>query len=573
ILVEGTVGDDFNGDIAIDDLSFLDCVLYNGGLPSVSPTTPFPPTEAPTVQPHVCPEGKFVCGAHGECVDQSRVCDFRHDCSDGSDEQHCVKEVCDFEGGDLGSPEGWYMYADSSNGGYGHTTDLQTPVLLKFGNVTHEVWSQTGNQGNKWRRGEVFLGIGHEFQVIFQAKRGISYMGDVVVDDVTFQNCTPPLSPEQPCGPEEYTCSNGHCIPEDNLCDFLNHCGDGSDEDPYICKGFSGHCNFEFDLCSWRQCQQDNFDWLIKAGSTPTAGTGPSTDHTLRDPSGHYLYVESSFPQATGDAARISGPLLSRRSKQCKIRFYLHMSGDGLGTLNVFQVTSSSGHQLLLNLTGDQGNYWQRRDIQLTSQEDFRVTFEGKVGRSAKGDICLDDITFSPGCLLSSTSEALETPPPSALLLYWVPERKRGEDRERRGDGEGFVCGLFKGPLCENGQCFHPDKSCDFVDVCGDGTDEKDCGTSCSFENGRCGWKSSLADNFDWALGVGSVQGIRPPFDHTLKNEHGHFVYLEATPVGFKGDKAHMKSSVWKESSATCKLTFWYYISHKASGTIRLLVK
>ena len=53
----------------------------------------------------------------------------------------------------------------------------------------------------------------------------------------------------------------------------------------------------------------------------------------------------------------------------------------------------------------------------------------------------------------------------------------------------------------------------------------------------------------------------------------GHFVYLEATPVGFKGDKAHMKSSVWKESSATCKLTFWYYISHKASGTIRLLVK
>ncbi|XP_014036210.2 MAM and LDL-receptor class A domain-containing protein 1 isoform X1 [Salmo salar] len=616
ILVEGTVGDDFNGDIAIDDLSFLDCVLYNGDLPSLSHTTPFPPTEAPTVQPHICPEGKFVCGAHGECVDQSRVCDFRHDCSDGLDEQHCVKEVCDFEGGvacgwervcpapsallhsfrwlpdqgntvhlgeqyhrpvidhTLGSPEGWYMYADSSNGGYGHITDLQTPVisstgpqctlgfwyhmsgftvgtlqvLLKYGNVTHEVWSQTGNQGNKWRRGEVFLGIDHGFQVIFQAKRGISYMGDVVVDDVTFQNCTPPLSPEQPCGPEEYTCSNGYCIPEDNLCDFLNHCGDGSDEDPYICKGFSGHCNFEFDLCSWRQCRQDNFDWLIKAGSTPTAGTGPSTDHTLRDPSGHYLYVESSFPQATGDAARISGPLLSRRSKQCKIRFYLHMSGDGFGTLNVFQVTSSSGHQLLLNLTGDQGNYWQRRDIQLTSQEDFRVTFEGKVGHNAKGDICLDDITFSPGCLLSSMSEALETPPPSGS------------------------CPL--GHLqCENGQCFLPDKSCDFIDVCGDGTDEKDCGTSCSFENGRCGWKSSLADNFDWSLGVGSVQGIRPPFDHTLKNEHGHFVYLEATPVGFKGDKAHMKSSVWKESSATCKLTFWYYISHKASGTIRLLVK
>lgn len=53
----------------------------------------------------------------------------------------------------------------------------------------------------------------------------------------------------------------------------------------------------------------------------------------------------------------------------------------------------------------------------------------------------------------------------------------------------------------------------------------------------------------------------------------GHFVYLAATPVGLRGDKAHIKSSVWKESSAICKLSFWYYISHTASGTIRLLIK
>ncbi|KAL1006836.1 hypothetical protein UPYG_G00077810 [Umbra pygmaea] len=617
ILIEGTVGDDFNGDIAIDDLSFLNCSLYNGVLPSNSRPTSLPPTDAPTVQPYICPEGQFACGTHRECVEERRVCDFRHDCSNGLDEQHCVKEVCGFEEGDacgwervdpaapvlhafrwipdqgdtihlgeqyhrpvndhtLGSPMGWYMYADSSNGGYGHTTDLQTPVisytgpqctmefwyhmsgftvgtlqvLMKYGNITNEVWSQTGNQGNKWRRGEVFLGICHDFQVIFRAKRGISYMGDVVVDDVSFQNCTPPLISEQPCKPEEYACSNGHCIPQDNLCDFINHCGDGSDENPYICKGFSGRCNFEFDLCSWRQCQQDNFDWLIKAGSTSAFGVGPSTDHTMRDSSGHYLYVKSTFPQVPGDSARISGPLFSRRSRQCKMSFYLHMSGDGIGTLNVFQVTSFSGHQLLLNLTGDQGNYWQRKDIQLTSQEDFRVTFEGKVGHSNRVDICVDDITFSPGCLLSLTSEALETtsPPPS---------------------GSCPVDHL----QCENGQCFHQDKSCDFIDDCGDGTDEKDCGTSCSFENGRCGWKSSLADNFDWTLGMALAQSTRPPFDHTLNNDNGHYVYLEATPVGLKGDKAHMKSSVWKESSATCKLSFWYYLSHIASGTIRLLVK
>ncbi|XP_040921930.1 MAM and LDL-receptor class A domain-containing protein 1 [Toxotes jaculatrix] len=616
ILIEGTVGDDFNGDIAIDDLSFLNCVPYEGELPTPNTTTPAVTTRAPTVQPHSCPDGEFVCGAHGECVPQIKECDFRPDCSDGSDEENCVKEKCDFEGGDtcgwmsvdpslvpihafrwapdqgesihdgeqyhrpindhtLGSPEGWYMCADSSNGHYGQTTDLLTPVisstgpqctlvfwyhmvgftvgslqvLLKYRNVTHEVWSQTGNQGNKWRRGEVFLGLSNNFQVVFRAKRGISYMGDVVIDDVSFVDCSPPLPSDQPCTAEQFSCANSHCIPQDNLCDFINHCGDNSDEDHYICKGFSGRCSFEFDLCSWRQCRQDDFDWLIKAGSTPTVGTGPSSDHTLRDPSGHYLYLESSFPHSVGHVAHISGPLLSRRSSQCKMRFYFHMSGDGIGTLSVFRKSEGNLH-LLLNLTGDQGNYWQMREIPLSYTGDFQVMFEGKVGRSSKGDICLDDITFSPGCLLASSAKLEDnTPPPPAGSCP-----------------SGFLS-------CENGQCFTPGQSCDFTDDCGDGTDEKNCGTSCSFENGRCGWKSSLADNFDWALGTGSVQSIRPPYDHTLMDENGHFVYLEATPVGLKGDKAHIRSSIWKESSAICKLSFWYYISHKATGTIRLLIK
>ncbi|XP_032360131.1 MAM and LDL-receptor class A domain-containing protein 1 isoform X1 [Etheostoma spectabile] len=614
ILVEGTVGDDFNGDIAIDDLSFLDCEPYEGELPTANTTNPAVTTPAPTVQPHSCLDGEFVCVAHGECVANSKVCDFRRDCSDGSDELNCVKEWCDFEGGDtcgwkgidsslgtihafrwspdqgvsihdgelyhrpindhtLGGPEGWYMFADSSNGGYGQTTDLQTPaisstgphctlvfwyymcgftvgslqVLLKYENVTHEVWSQTGNQGNKWRRGEVFLGLSNNIQVMFRAKRGISYMGDVVIDDVSFLHCSPPLPSDRPCTPEQYACANGQCIPQDNLCDFINHCGDNSDENPYICKGFSGSCSFEFDLCSWRQCRQDDFDWLIKAGSTPTVGTGPSTDHTLRNPSGHYLYLEGSFPQAAGDAARISGPLMSHRSSQCKMRFYFHMSGDGLGTLSVYRKSEGQFH-LFLNLTGDQGNYWQMREIPLSHNRDFQVMFEGKVGRSEKGDICLDDITFSPGCLLASSAKVEDnTPPAGSCPSDLLP--------------------------CENGGCFTPDQSCDFTDDCGDGTDEKNCGTSCSFENGRCGWRSSLADNFDWTLGTGSVNSIQPPYDHTLMDESGHFILLEATPIGLKGDKAHIRSSVWKESSVICKLSFWYHISHKASGTIRLLIK
>ncbi|KPP68837.1 MAM and LDL-receptor class A domain-containing protein 1-like, partial [Scleropages formosus] len=650
ILVEGMVGDDFNGDIAIDDLSFLDCFPYDGEFPSPG-STPSPVTVLPSTSiPHTCANGQMVCATTGYCVDLAKRCNFHPDCPDGADELDCggywstplqsqrdychsgmdlkpsssptVKERCDFEGGDtcgwyrswsngslhvfrwfsgqgqsihhgeeyhrpandhtLGTPKGWYMYADSSNGGYGQINDLLTPiisntgprctlvfwyhmsgftvgtlqVLSKFGSKTHELWSQSGNQGYLWKRGEVLLGIHHNFQVhllgqvILRAKRGISYLGDVVVDDVSFQDCAPPQAPTGPCTLEEFACANGYCIPSEHL------------------FGFNGRCNFEFDLCSWHQCQHNDFNWLTKAGGASMGGTGPSTDHTVRDPSGHYIYLKSSFPQTEGDISRIVSPMLSSRSRQCKVVFYLHMSGDGVGTLSIMLGRSPHDQQLLLNLTGDQGNYWQGHEVPLSSTKDFQLVFEGKVGK--RGDICLDDITFTRGCLLSSSPGLLEAmpPPPS--------------DSCPRG---------YLG--CGNGHCFQPEKSCNFVDDCGDGSDEANCGTSCTFESGRCGWKNSQADSFDWSLGTGSAQSFQPPVDHTLQTENGKALRStqqggskgsdqsscltpapsQATPIGLRGDKAHMKSSVWKKSSPTCKLTFWYYLSSKATGIMRLLVK
>lgn len=64
-----------------------------GELPKQNSTVSPSSTPAPTVQPHSCPDGEFVCGAHGECVADSKVCDFRRDCSDGSDELNCGKSL------------------------------------------------------------------------------------------------------------------------------------------------------------------------------------------------------------------------------------------------------------------------------------------------------------------------------------------------------------------------------------------------------------------------------------------------------------------------------------------------
>lgn len=91
----------------------------------------------------------------------------------------------------------------------------------------------------------------------------------------------------------------------------------------YIWKYFpgtsSGRCDFEFDLCSWEQEKDEDFDWNLKASSIPAAGTEPAADHTLGNSSGHYIFIKSLFPQQPMRAARISSPVISKRSKNCKV--------------------------------------------------------------------------------------------------------------------------------------------------------------------------------------------------------------------------------------------------------------
>ncbi|NXJ99997.1 MALR1 protein, partial [Corythaixoides concolor] len=164
------------------------------------------------------------------------------------------------------------------------------------------------------------------------------------------------------------------------------------------------HCNFEFDLCGWMQDENDDFDWNLRTSSTTKIGTGPAADHTLQDPSGHYIFIKSSFLQAPGQKARISSPILSRRNKDCKVRggilFYYHMYGAHIGSLIVYQITTVKHETILLNLTGNQGNFWQRKALILAGDgdEDFQVVFEGIAGKGPKDGIALDDLTFSRDC-------------------------------------------------------------------------------------------------------------------------------------------------------------------------------
>ena len=67
----GTRGRSFSGDIAVDDIKFVDCAL--------------PPVA------NSCPE--FTC-TRKSCVKSDNVCDFNDDCGDNSDETACGMTIC-----------------------------------------------------------------------------------------------------------------------------------------------------------------------------------------------------------------------------------------------------------------------------------------------------------------------------------------------------------------------------------------------------------------------------------------------------------------------------------------------
>lgn len=118
IIIEAKVGDNYKGDIAIDDISFTpDCQTSSNTLP------PPPATQGPsgsTIRPPVTrpsncnPSSQFTCTSDRTCIKKNQVCDFRKNCADGSDEAQCGKFTNKFRNGmfyvmlDVDSRQLWY---------------------------------------------------------------------------------------------------------------------------------------------------------------------------------------------------------------------------------------------------------------------------------------------------------------------------------------------------------------------------------------------------------------------------------------------------------------------------------
>ncbi|MHB2149696.1 S8 family serine peptidase [Calditrichota bacterium LG25] len=149
----------------------------------------------------------------------------------------------------------------------------------------------------------------------------------------------------------------------------------------------------------WYNATDDDIDWSVNQGTTPSSGTGPNADHTSG--SGQYLYVEASSPNYPNKWAYLHSNYFNFSAENNPtLEFWYNMYGAYMGNLYVDVYANGQWNTTVYALTGEQsadGDDWKVATIHLNQYKsgDFqRIRFRGITGDSYQSDIAIDDVTI-----------------------------------------------------------------------------------------------------------------------------------------------------------------------------------
>ncbi|MEZ4720736.1 MAG: T9SS type A sorting domain-containing protein [Flavobacteriales bacterium] len=160
----------------------------------------------------------------------------------------------------------------------------------------------------------------------------------------------------------------------------------------------TGGCVTNCDINNWINAENgvdDDVDWRVDAGGTPSGGTGPSVDYDPGTDSTNYIYIEGS--SCFNQVALLESPcLLVDNVTNPKFKFGYHMYGSNMKDLKV-EVLTSGSWSTLWNQTGtNMGDQWNPVSISLNSYigQSIKVRFRGETGTNYQSDVALDGIEF-----------------------------------------------------------------------------------------------------------------------------------------------------------------------------------
>ncbi|KAH3887692.1 hypothetical protein DPMN_011710 [Dreissena polymorpha] len=89
------------------------------------------------------------------------------------------------------------------------------------------------------------------------------------------------------------------------------------------------------------------------------------------------MFIETSSPRQPNDTARLESPLVPPKGNAQCIRFWYHMYGPDINTLNVYTMINNVLSRPVWSRTGTVDNQWhfQAVDLTTTGGTVFKVTY------------------------------------------------------------------------------------------------------------------------------------------------------------------------------------------------------
>jgi len=156
-------------------------------------------------------------------------------------------------------------------------------------------------------------------------------------------------------------------------------------------------------------------DWTGSTSSVPrwevenssganenSSNTGPFYDHTTEGISGgKYVYLETSGG-SLGSTSYLTSPCINLSNQPGVLKFWYHMYGAAMGTLEVQQKVGGVWVSTGWSKTGQQQSSgsaaWSEAVISINPATDG-IRFKGMRGSSYTSDMCIDDIKLYVQCL------------------------------------------------------------------------------------------------------------------------------------------------------------------------------
>ncbi|WP_299209727.1 S8 family serine peptidase [uncultured Dokdonia sp.] len=161
---------------------------------------------------------------------------------------------------------------------------------------------------------------------------------------------------------------------------------------------------FNNTIGQWSQETNDDFNWTVRTGGTPSNGTGP----TGAAEGSHYIYMETSNPNSPAKVAILNSPCLDFTGMtEAQATFKYQMTGSAVGTIRL-EASTNSGITWteVWSKSGNQGANWLDAIVNLDAYVGGTVTlrFNGTSGSSWQGDIAIDDLKISEGTFIDTVA-------------------------------------------------------------------------------------------------------------------------------------------------------------------------